>query len=39
MREIFYDPGTGRPWREGDIYYRHDFADTLEKLAKVGIEI
>lgn len=36
MRSVFHDPKTGKPWIEGDIYTRHDFADTLEKLADAG---
>ncbi|XP_023326865.1 glutathione hydrolase 1 proenzyme [Eurytemora carolleeae] len=36
MREIFINPKTGEAWKEGDVYYRHDFADTLEKLAQAG---
>jgi gamma-glutamyltranspeptidase len=35
MREVFINPKTGEPWAIGDVYYRPDFADTLEQLAKV----
>ena len=36
MRDIFHDPVTGDVWVEGDVYFRTDLADTLEKLAKVS---
>jgi len=36
MREVFLDPKTGEPWREGQQYKRPDLADTLEVLAEAG---
>jgi gamma-glutamyltranspeptidase len=35
LKEVFTNPKTGKPWVAGDVYYRRDFADTLEQLAKV----
>ena len=36
MKEVFIDPKTGEPWKEGDIYTNKDLANTLEKLAEAG---
>ena len=38
MRRTFINPHTGEPWLEGDIYYRPQLADTLDKLAEAGDE-
>lgn len=36
MRQIFIDPATNSTWKEGDLYKREIFANTLEKIAKNG---
>eukprot|EP00090_Calanus_glacialis_P004532 TRINITY_DN13387_c0_g1_i1.p1 TRINITY_DN13387_c0_g1~~TRINITY_DN13387_c0_g1_i1.p1 ORF type:complete len:490 (+),score=135.18 TRINITY_DN13387_c0_g1_i1:1-1470(+) len=36
MQSVFHNPETGKPWVEGDIYQRPDYATTLEQLAEAG---
>jgi gamma-glutamyltranspeptidase/glutathione hydrolase len=36
MNATFHDPATGAPWLEGQLYTRHSYAATLEKLAEAG---
>lgn len=36
MKEVFHNPETGKPWVEGDVYTRPDYAQTLEQLADAG---
>ena len=36
MQSVFHNPETGKPWLEGDVYKRTDYAATLEQLAAAG---
>ena len=36
MQSVFHNPKTGKPWLEGDVYKRPDYAATLEQLAAAG---
>jgi len=36
MQSVFHNPETGKPWLEGDVYKRPDYAATLEQLAAAG---
>ena len=38
MREIFVDKKTGEVLKEGDVYKRAKFADTLEEIANCELE-
>lgn len=38
LLRTFMNPETGKPWVEGDVYYRTDLADTLDMLAEAGDE-
>ena len=37
-REIFIDPATNKTWKEGQFYKRENFADTLERIGKNGLQ-
>ncbi|TDG43661.1 hypothetical protein AWZ03_009904 [Drosophila navojoa] len=39
MSEIFINPATNDPYKEGEIMYRHDLANTLEIVAMEGAEV
>ena len=38
MRSIYINPDTNDTWKEGDTYTRLNFANTLERIAKLGSE-
>ena len=38
MRSIYINPDTNDTWKEGDTYTRLNFANTLERIAKLGFE-
>ena len=38
MRAIYINPKTNDTWKEGDTYTRLNFADTLERIAKLGFQ-
>lgn len=38
MREIYINPDTNDTWKEGETYKRLNFADTLERIAKLGYQ-
>lgn len=38
MSEIYINPATNDTWKEGDKYKRIKFADTLERIAKLGFQ-
>ena len=38
FREIFFNPETDDVWKEGDVYTRENFAQTLEAIAENGAE-
>ena len=38
MREIFINPKTNDVWKEGENYTRKNFANTLERIAKLGFQ-
>ena len=37
-RQIFIDPATNKTWKEGQFYKRENFADTLERIGKNGLQ-
>lgn len=38
MRQIYINPETNDTWKEGDTYKRLNFANTLERIAKLGFQ-